>query len=1614
MPIDPKVRALATKYASLPGEKEEEERKEGRASEKVLEYIETLKENEEPKRQYLRERYALGMAAPYRGVRLKYIKKAMKEITDPYDQQLLVEEVARTNRTRAEAERKRASGEGLIGWSVRHNRGMQRNWEAFVDAGTGMVEAAKDLVGYHAGAVPTKEQVQFMQALEAAQQGESPLVPEYAGMAGKAAAGFSGMVPDLSASMIATMYGGPGGTMSYWTARGYGDQFREYTGMGMEPGAAAGAAWGTSAASAAVETLGQVDPTGLLKNVSKPVKTAIFRGASKHPLVRRALAGALDTLKRYGLELAEEPAQAGVERGMQATASKMVPGLEDRRFSDIPEEMWEVTKEAAGGMGALVLIGGGGRFMQSAGRFKRLAEGSKEYRRHEEMFRYLREGKTPSRRTWRKWGLDPDKGETRKQRTAELKKITAVVQGAEELRAATMKIPPTEAEWKRWGYPEGAGRTGADRLAFLRAKYQIADEANVEAETRAEAARGHVRAAQEAPAGAAAVQAETSPEAAQQAPAATEEAVRERRPVSPAERAVAFPKGRPVPGPALGHDMEVQMEEKGPATGGREVVLRLEKIFGYPLRLGRLGRQNRGARGIFKTHSGVGRLARGEEASVSPSLHELAHALEEDHKLLDGISDQAWGELKNLDYDEALVAKGEGRAEEGFAEFIVGYTSGSIAKAAGIDLERQTPTFLQEFEAWLDEHPDIREKLVASKELVTQFQDAGAVGRVMGQFSESGVDRTELEERAALGWFRGSFKFLYSRFKDEGKAVQEYDTEAKRKGYTPGEDTTAFEDYNALRRTSEHFAANALEHGVFSMLTMQKIGPSMREVLREIKPGKDYKKFRAFAYARHAQEVWERAEQKLRTEASELSPEEREAYVQERIGSHSPGITKHDAVETVKRLFDPRYERAADGLTAFNNSLVRMLAESGAIEAETAETIINYYTWYIPLHRATRKGFLRGTGRRMVNLGDVILGRKGSALKVLDPVESTLSRALKFYDRAAKQVIVNKLVKTAEDVKRLGGWIEEVPFDMIPTTFSLEEISSQLAPILETVGVDVEELLKTVDPLTALTIFRPEKMTIHGMPVVQLIVDGQRKLYWVRPELIEALGGVETHQAVDFVTRIARPLMATLKLGATRLKPSFWIRNALIDYQTFLVQGERGLGGAVDPAAYAAAYVYTQLTKVTGEKGDPVVQLWEAMGGPLSTYVGLDRSKLREARKAAVRGRSGYLEVGLDITGTPETASRLAEFAAVLHKQGWLDKVKQGQTPPMPVLVRAINAAHDVTVDFRRIGPWGRYLNYWLPFINANLEGIDKTVRTFRDNPSRTLMRVGMQIVPVALLYWWIRHDDDDYKERPEWQDRFWVFTDKEGKPLWRIPKPHTWGLLHSGIERMLDGMYDKDPEAVERWFKQALGTLPPDAWPVGATPLYETMFNYDHFRDQPIVSRRLQQYEGPEQYYVYTSSLAKHAAKFLYDHSGGKVKLSPAKIDHLADSLTGGLYKTVAAPVEHAVSGKPWELSDIPGLKGITLRKEYTKSIDDLYEAKESLAKYIKSREHLGEPVSGKDKSRLRRMERAARKISKLRKEVAELPANERNEHQRVMTGIARRALGKESLERYPVTLGQ
>lgn len=1716
----------------------------------VTKSIEQTDKDVKARRDYLRDKYAWGLVAPLDSIRQTYSKGVAKEVTDPTERQWLVEEVANIAKMQELSQQKEYGESGYLG---RLGKNLQKVGGSFANAGAGMVSAAEKGRDWAQGRNKSPEDVKFLRALESAKQGENPYIPEDTGLAGKAATGAVGMLPDMAAGMAATIGGGPAGGMAYWTARQAPERREDYIDVGLNPTAAGAAGLTSSALEAAIEMI-NIDPTGLMKQtVAAPVKGMIRKGISKaaekvggdtlksfvkHPITSRVVGAGVEAMKRTGLETLEEGLQGAVQEGGMYLASNDP----QRTLGGVASSALDQAIQALPG---IAVLGGVGGVVQAGGavkRFGQIAEGTKHARIRSEIMQVDSEGIIPSREQWKKWGLPAEEGRSRTNRREVAGQLAEGYRNLEQIRAVLSGVTPTESQWKQLGLPAEEGGTEEARKAYLQKKFmpepaaqQVTQEV-VEPEGLQTSAipPGESLATEQSTIQQSAANSKTlSDEFIKRATESTfygkpkpiplgvelrdklppylqtdfdslPEQIQREHGIASVVRGIttnrevtqegdgarydqnqnalliehgtdiqqqreafrneaiaswafyhndqqlyaewhkaAFPKGTVVkegfhyPDAAdsfarsmerwlngnssdaensffdkhfssyeqqglqsdestqeasgfqpVHHDFPVEMEGTGERSSGREIVRQIEKIWDIPIRSGRI--RSSKARGIYKTYRHVSRLARGEESSTAVAIHEvIGHHFDNTTDVLKKAPAEAKVELGALDYDQTKQ-----RAGEGFAEFVRAYLTGATeTHKQGIDLPNVAPKFLAYFEGWLDSHPDYKAKMEATRAPMEAYKRAGAVGRVKGQISETGIDRGA--GAPLTKWIHEAAERVYTRFKDEGRPVSRFTNEAIKRGYDPSKDrrgnvrtvadTTPWEDYKSLRQVGPAFAQTAIEHGVFRLTgNRDKIGPSLREALKEINEGEDYQNFLAWTYARHAIESWQKGK--------------------------NPGITLEDAKEASNRLYDKRYEKAADAVTQFNNALIHVLADVGAIDYETATKIRDYYKTYIPLERAKESGGLGGSGRKMVDLSAAIKGRHGSGLQIIDPIESTLARAIRIYERAAQQVVTNKLIQVATDVKGLGGWVEEVPKKVMAEHFSFAQIKDQVgAAIQEALGADPQYILDAIDPMTAMMIWRPDLMKVHGAPIVRVTVNGQPKFYQLHPELAEALGGLETIQHLDVATRTARAITGLQKRGATRLNPDFILSNAVRDFDTFILQGEKGLKGAFDPAQYASAYILSELRAASGEKGNPVVDLFHSMGGDLSTYAGLDRARLRGGVKRVLRGGQGKIETAMNIAGVTEVAPRIAEFASILEKEGWLERVKAGETPPMQVLTRAINAAHDVTIDFRRMGKWGRYINYWVPFFNARLEGSDKFFRTFKDHPTRSLLRAAQWIATRSLIYWWLRHDDDDYKERPEWQDGFYILKDNQGNPIARIPKSQEWGLIGSGVERMLDAMYDKDPEPVERWFKQAVGTLNPGELPTAFLLPAETMFNYDAFRNRPIVSASKQKLEAPDQSYDYTSGIANGVARWLHDKSGGSVSLSPAKIDHLANGITGGLYGKATSYTEFGAklaAGKGVRLDEIPALKGLTLRKDYPKSIDDFYSAKESL-----DRAHNSGKLSGKPDKNIDTWRRAgyvSALMTDMRSATRGLSDADKTKADLAMTGLARTVLGRAPLQRY------
>lgn len=372
--------------------------------------------------------------------------------------------------------------------------------------------------------------------------------------------------------------------------------------------------------------------------------------------------------------------------------------------------------------------------------------------------------------------------------------------------------------------------------------------------------------------------------------------------------------------------------------------------------------------------------------------------------------------------------------------------------------------------------------------------------------------------------------------------------------------------------------------------------------------------------------------------------------------------------------------------------------------------------------------------------------------------------------------------------------------------------------------------------------------------------NGEKKTYQTDPAIYRAIMSMNQEASNMLWNILAKPA-GWLRAGAT-ITPDFALKNLTRDTLSAMIYSRYGFVPVVDHFRGLSHYV----------KQDALYHEYQSSGALMSTLVGLDRKYNYNSMQELIKGggwkKHNPIELMRAFSEAIETSTRLGEYAKARDKGA--------------SMADSALSARDITLDFSKAGSAGRRLNQITAFFNAAVQEPVRMAQAFKENPIGTSAKIGTFIVAPSVALWSMNHDQDWYKELPQYQkDLFWVF--KAGDTVYRIPKPFGVGVLFgSGAERMLDYFAGKDPQAMKRWAVNTYEALMPNFMPTIATPIMEWQSNYSLFMDRNIIPQREQNLPNYLQYGPDTSELAKAVGKY-FDQS-------PRKIDSAIYSLGGGL----------------------------------------------------------------------------------------------------------------------------
>jgi len=297
---------------------------------------------------------------------------------------------------------------------------------------------------------------------------------------------------------------------------------------------------------------------------------------------------------------------------------------------------------------------------------------------------------------------------------------------------------------------------------------------------------------------------------------------------------------------------------------------------------------------------------------------------------------------------------------------------------------------------------------------------------------------------------------------------------------------------------------------------------------------------------------------------------------------------------------------------------------------------------------------------------------------------------------------------------------------------------------------------------------------------------------------------------------------------------------------------------------------------------------WKKGGGDHSMLVSMDRDYLQDKmgdllQKYPVMNRvKNPIECLRILSEIGEEGTRIGEFKKGINAEG---ATKEG-------IQAAAMAAREVTLDFNRKGTIGKSFNMITAFWNANVQGTDKMIREFKENPITTSLKTAAALTLPSVLLAIATHDDERIKEIPAWErDMFWCIPTENH--IYRIPKPFELGILFGSVpERITHYIMDQDPHAFEGILNSAMSGLTPGFVPTVAIPIMENWANKSTFFNRPIVPNNRTDLLSEYQYGPYTTETAKQLGSILgkLPWMGNTPISSPAKIDNLIRGWTGGL----------------------------------------------------------------------------------------------------------------------------
>lgn len=860
------------------------------------------------------------------------------------------------------------------------------------------------------------------------------------------------------------------------------------------------------------------------------------------------------------------------------------------------------------------------------------------------------------------------------------------------------------------------------------------------------------------------------------------------------------------------------------------------------------------------------------------------------------------------------------------------------------ELARETyPAYSKIFDEGLEQHPDLKEKLDKVIQLNETYQGQTAAERAAGSIAR---EKEKVQPRKhPKEWLHTHFDKFYTNWVDDkhifAKVVARAEAELGRKltyDYDVHKQAQMAINVASSRALLFLTGGKSVEetykvlnkvygHAITKNVTMKDIMDSLNKVSKE-----DVSK----TGAENAYDALGNYLIAMRTE--ELEKHYHDAY------ARSAGFDEEGTREIIQNTPES-IKKIAPMYWDINTNIVNILQQQGLISKDLAGKL-RKYKHYCPMYRDMSDGitdmdemigtigvFNKGGGYANVSNGIKRI-EGGGKRPILDPITSLSQMAVSMISKCERNDVAKTFVKLGQDFAGLGDVVVRDP------------------------------TLKHADP------------TAFAFTVWQ---NGEQVVYRTTPEIYDALTNNDA-QTNRFTIKMASSIAQTLRTGAT-ISPSFIVRNLLRDTMSATVNSKTGFYlPFVDNVRGAWKLHFDK--EFSAE--------YHASGASMSTYMRADADSSRDLTKELLGHKyDSYPVIVKQVRQLISYAwHKYEKFGNLIEDSTRAGEFRRARNQGLSI-DQAGQLAREITLDFSRHGRKGQIVNKYVPFFNATIQGTDKFIRTFKDNPMRAILNTVIWIILPSLGLWAINHDDDWYKELDE-NTKYtnWAIPLPGGTHL-LIPKPQEVGILFgSGIEAVLNQMTGADPHGMKEWARQYAEAMTPSLYPAVVRPLIEWMTNYSFWTGRNLVPASLQKAPSEMQFTSYTSELAKSLGDTWLAKS---IKLSPVAIDNWISGWFGSAGRFVANMLNDPISyvrgnsrpsepAKYWYEMPVIGSfvrqngqnsEYVNRMYEIQKDMNDDYERSDA------GKQRKGKKSSSNKPKELKQVDTAVSSVSKLNKEI-------------------------------------